>query len=162
MNFFDSETESELNVAAGIPEFVEMDVAVDSGAGDNVLAAVDAPGHKITESEGSRRKQKFKGAGGHVMDNEGQIIMEMLAPLEDGEYNEVDVTWQVADVCRPLLSVSKVCDKAQHTITFDAKKAVVRDSKGRTVCIFHRKGNLYIGRMKVRNPAHPSFGGQGK
>ena len=96
------------------------------------------------------------------MDNEGQIIMEMLAPLEDGEYNEVDVTWQVADVCRPLLSVSKVCDKAEHTITFDAKRAVVRNSKGRTVCIFLRKGNLYIGRMKVRNPAHPSFGGQGK
>ena len=63
------------------------------------------------------------------MANEGQMILEMLAPLEDGEYNEVDVTWQVADVCRPLLSVSKVCGKAQHTITFDAKKAVVRDSK---------------------------------
>ena len=74
------------------------------------------------------------------MDNEGQIIMEMLAPLGDGEYNEVDVTWQVADVCRPLLSVSKVCDKAQHTITFDAKKAVVRDSRGRTVCISTEKG----------------------
>jgi len=60
VNFFDSETESELNVAADIPEFVEMDVAVDSGAGGNVLAAVDAPGHTVTESEGSRRGQKPK------------------------------------------------------------------------------------------------------
>ena len=96
------------------------------------------------------------------MDNEGRILLEMLAPLEQGEFNEVDVTWQVADVCRLLLSVSKVCDKGQHTVPFDAKRAVVRDSKGRIVCMFHRKGNLYIGRMKIKNPAHPSSGGQGK
>ena len=97
------------------------------------------------------------------MDNEGQILLEMMAPLEEeGQFNEVDVMWQVTDVCRPLLSVSKVCDKSQHTVTFDAKKAVVRDSNGRIVCIFERKGNLYTGRMKIKNPAHPSFGGPGK
>ena len=96
------------------------------------------------------------------MDNEGQILLEMLAPLEQREFNEVDVTLQVKDVCRPLLSVSKVCDKGQHTVTFDAKKAIVRDSKGRIVCMFHRNGNLHIGRMKIKNLAHPSFGGQGK
>ena len=73
------------------------------------------------------------------MDNEGGILLEMLAPLGDGEFNDVGVAWQVTDVCRPLLSVSKVCDKGQHTVTFDAKKAVVRDSKGRIVCMFHRK-----------------------
>ena len=96
------------------------------------------------------------------MANEGQMVLEMLAPTEEGEHNEVDVTWQVADVCRPLLSVSKICDKAEHTVTFDKKRAVVRDAKGRPVCVFTRRGNLYIGRMKVRNPKHPSFGGQGK
>ena len=96
------------------------------------------------------------------MDNEGQILLEMLAPVEEEGYNEVDVTWQVTDVCRPLLAVSKVCDKGQHTFTFDDKKAVVRDRRGRIVCIFLRKGNLYIGRMKIKNPAHPSFGRQGK
>ena len=85
------------------------------------------------------------------MDIEGQIVLEMLAPIGDGQRNAVDVCWQIADVCRPLLSVSE-----------DAKKAVVRDVKGRIVCVFQRKGNLYIGRMKVRNPNHPSFGGQGK
>ena len=95
------------------------------------------------------------------MANEGQIVLEMLAPLEEG-HNAVDVTWQVAEVCRPLLSVSKICDTAKHTVTFDAKRAVVRDDKGRIVCVFMRKGNLYIGRMKIRNPSHPSFGGHGK
>ena len=96
------------------------------------------------------------------MANERHMILEMLAPLGNGQHNEVDVTWQVADVCRPLLSVSKICDKANHTVTFDAKRAVVRDTKGRIVCTFMRKGNLYIGRMNVMNPSRPSFGGQGK
>ena len=58
------------------------------------------------------------------MDNEGQVLLEMLAPIEDGGFNEVDVTWQVTDVCRPLLSVSKVCDKGQHIVTLDAERAV--------------------------------------
>ena len=161
LNFIEAD-EEEINATDDVPEYIEVDVAADSGAGDHVLARVDAPGHPVTESPGSKRGQKFKGAGGHVMDNEGQVLLEMLAPMEDGEFNEVDVTWQVTDVCRPLLSVSKVCDKGQHTVTFDAKRAVVRDSRGRIVCIFLRKGNLYIGRMKIKNPAHPSFGGQGK
>ena len=96
------------------------------------------------------------------MANEGQLVLAMLAPTEGNHHNEVDVTWQVADVCRPLLSVSKTCDEANRTVTFDAKMAVVRDTKGRTVCTLMRKGDLYIGRMGVRNPSHPSLGGQGK
>ena len=162
LNFIDGDQDMELNAAEDVPEYIEIDVAVDSGAGDHVLARVDAPGHRVVESPGSKRGQKFKGAGGQVMDNEGQILLEMLAPLEGEDFNPVDVTWQVTDVCRPLLSVSKVCDKAKHTVTFDDKRAVVRDSRGRIVCIFLRRGNLYIGRMKIKNPAHPSFGGQGK
>ena len=94
------------------------------------------------------------------MANEGQMNLDMLAPIENEKHNEVGVTWQVAEVCRPLLSVSKICDST-HTVMFDAKKAVVRDARGRIVCIFQRKGNLYIGRMKVKNPRHPSFGRPG-
>ncbi len=88
--------------------------------------------------------------------------MEMKAPLGDKKFGDVDVLFRLADVCRPLLSVSRVCDKGDNTITFNSKRAVVKDPKGKVLCVFERKGNLYIGRMKVRNPKHPSFGGQGK
>ena len=64
------------------------------------------------------------------------MVLEMIALLEDGTHNNVDVTWQVADVCRPLLSVSKTCDKAARTVTFDARRAVVSDSESRIVCVF--------------------------
>ena len=95
------------------------------------------------------------------MVNEGQMDLEMLAPVEEGQHNDVAVTWQVAEVCRPLLSVSKICDQAQHTVTFDAAKAVVRDARGRIVCVFQRKGNFHAGHMKIKNPRHPSFGRPG-
>ena len=88
--------------------------------------------------------------------------MEMKAPLGGEKFGDVDILFQVADVCRPLLSVSRVCDQGDNTITFSSKRAVVRDPKGKILCVFERKGNLYVGRMKVRNPKHPSFGGQGK
>ena len=94
------------------------------------------------------------------MANGANMAVEMPARMEDGNHADVYVTWQVADVCRPLLSVSKICDKAEHTVTFDANRAVVRYAKGRIVCAFMRKCNVYIGRMEVNNPNRPSVGGQ--
>ena len=77
VNFFLAGPDSELKVAeSDIPEFIYVDVAVDSGAGDNVLAGADVSGHKIMDSPGSLRCQQSKGAGGHVMANEGQIVLE--------------------------------------------------------------------------------------
>ncbi len=57
MHLCDAEPEAELNVSYGIPEYMDVDVAVDSGAGDTVLAAPDVPGHKVEESHGSIRGQ---------------------------------------------------------------------------------------------------------
>jgi hypothetical protein len=42
------------NTADDVPEYVDIDVAVDSGAGDNVLARVGAPGHEVTEPPGPK------------------------------------------------------------------------------------------------------------
>ena len=102
VNFIEVDQE-ELNASEDVPEDIEIDVSAGSGAEDHVLSRVDAPGHPVQESPGSRRGQNFQGAGGHVMDNEGQILLEMMAPVGQGEFNDVDVTWQVTDVCRPLL-----------------------------------------------------------
>ena len=86
----------------------------------------------------------------------------MVAPTEkEGVFNPVNAVFQIADVCRPLMSVSRICDRGGNTVTFDSKKGVVRDKKGRIICVSHRKGNLYVGRMKLRNPKYKGFGGQG-
>ena len=51
LNFIDGDQDMELNAAEDIPEYIEIDVAVDSGAGDHVLARVDAPGHPVEEPQ---------------------------------------------------------------------------------------------------------------
>ena len=72
MHPIDSEQEMEPNAADEIPECIGIDAAADSGAGDHVLARVDVSGHPVEESPGSRGGHTFTGAGGHVMDNDGQ------------------------------------------------------------------------------------------
>ncbi len=59
------------------------------------------------------------------------------------------------------MSVSRICDRGENTVTFDKNKAVVRNKRGQIVMTFVRKGNLYVGRMRVRNPKHKLFGRQG-
>ena len=61
------------------------------------------------------------------------------------------MTFQVAKVTRPLLSVSKICD-AGYVVRFTSDMAVVEDEKGKEVCRFVRRGGLYIAKMQLRNP----------
>ncbi len=162
MNFFLDGDEEELNAADDEPEFIEVEAAADSGAGDNVASRVDVPGFKIRESEGSRRGQNFKDAGGHRMKNEGEVQLQMEAPGEkEDTFNPVNTVFQIADVCRPLMAVSRMCDKGDNTVTFDKQKAVVRNAKGQVICVFRRQGNLYVGRMKIKNPRWRDFRRQG-
>ena len=160
--FFDEADEDVLNAEADEPEWIEVDVAADSGAGDNVAKREDAPGYEVKESEGSKRGQNFISASKTRIANEGEVHLQMAAPTgTDGEFNPVNAVFQVADVCRPLMSVSRICDRGENTVTFDKNKAVVRNKRGQIVMTFVRKGNLYVGRMRVRNPKHKLFGRQG-
>ncbi len=134
-----------------------IELALDSGAGDHVASACDAPAYQVEESPGSKIKQHFLAAGGAKLANQGQITLDMMFPIEDGEA-EVESTFQVAEVSRPLFSVSKVCD-AGYDVVFNAKRAKIVNSKGVVVGVFERQGGLYVAKIRVRNPkAKPSEG----
>ena len=162
VNFFIAE-EDELNIAGDEEdEYVLIEIALDSGAGDHVAAALDAPGYMVEASAGSRRGQNFIGAGGHRMPNKGQMALSLLAPngVGDGE-EKISTVFQVADVTRPLWSVSKVCD-AGYDVEFTKKYAAVMDEHGLPVCVFERQGGLYVARMRLRNPKHRGFSRHGQ
>ncbi len=162
ISFFVAE-EDELNIAGDEEEeYVLIEIALDSGAGDHVAAALDAPGYTVEASAGSRRGQNFVGAGGHRMANKGQIALNLLAPngVGDGE-EKISTVFQVADVTRPLWSVSKVCD-AGYDVKFSKKRATIMDEHGQPVCVFERQGGLYVARMRLRNPKYRGFSRQGQ
>ena len=83
VNLQDVDKDPEINVAdEEVSEFIEIDVAADSGAGDNVASKIDAPGYEVRESNGSKAGQKFVAAGGHRIKNEGEMQLEMKARWE--------------------------------------------------------------------------------
>ena len=91
------------------------------------------------------------------MRNKGQMILSLLAPTGKGDQEEkISTIVQVADVTRPLWSVSKVCD-AGYDVKFTKTNATVYDEKGLPVCVFERQGGLYVARMRLRNPKHSGF-----
>ena len=70
---------------------------------------------------------------------------------DGGENRKIKSTFQVAEVTRPLMSVSRVCDQGLTRNLTDTH-AFVRDKAGNTVVKFERRGGLYIARMKLKPP----------
>ena len=99
------------------------------------------------EAAGSRAGLKYAAANNHKMENEGEQDVKFTSR----EGVRAAMTFQIAKVTRPLMSVSKICDSGM-TAEFDKTKAVVRDSQGKTVCIFQRGGGLYVCRMPLKPP----------
>ena len=71
--------------------------------------------------------------------------------LESDE-GRVRSVFQVAEVTRPLMSVSKVCDQGMRCI-FEETHALVVDKKtGKEVLKFERHGGLYVAQMRPKPP----------
>ena len=118
---------------------------LDSGAGEHVADDTDAPGYSVAESKGSRAGQNFIAAGGHKMPNRGEMALKLRTP--GGK--EINTTFQVAKVTRPLWSVARICD-AGFKVAFDTAGAEVVSKEGKVVCRFSRVGNLYKARLDLK------------
>ena len=154
MNVMESDVEAEIqNVGDCI---IDFDVALDSGCVGHVCADTDAPGFKIAPSAGSTRGQTFVVGNGDKIANQGQVALPLESEV-NSQVNHVGAIFQVAKVTRPLMSVSRICDSG-FTCHFNKQQGVVKDTSGKVVCVFHRRGGLYICNMKMRSP----LGGPGR
>jgi len=131
-------------------------IAMDSGAGDHVASPEDVEGFAVEESPNSKVGRNFVAANGGKIRNHGQSNVKMRTK----EGTRVASTFQVADVTRPLYSVSKLCD-AGYDVAFKKHEALV--TKGdKVIHRFHREGGLYVAEMYIGGDGDdPSFGGQG-
>ena len=157
INFLES-TEDVMNVNDE-PEFMDIEVALDSACGAHVADRVDLPNYAVEESEGSRRGQNFTAAFGKSTANEGQTTVALLTAEDSKLDTEILSTFQIAAVTRPLWSLSEIMDNLpeDHDARFTRKFAHVRDGHGTPIALFERKGGLYVSRMRLRNPKHPTF-----
>ena len=90
------------------------------------------------------------------MPNQGQVVLSLRVPDGSGGEEALASTFHVASVTRPLWSVSKICD-AGYWAKFTSKGATIFDEKDVPVCVFERRGGLYVAKVRLKNPRHPSF-----
>ena len=99
-----------------------MRTVMDSGAVDSVAPSTMAPGVKVVPSPGSLRGQNYLSASNERIPNLGQQTLEVKT--EEG--TDTSVTFQIADVSRPLNSVGKVCDTGKRVL-FGKRGGVIWD-----------------------------------
>ncbi len=142
-------------------EEVTVSVAMDSGSVANAIHPVELPSD--AQPKPNETGKHFVGANNTRIEKFGTCCTTL-----EGEHGEVDCDWQLADVTRPLHSLSTIAGPPEGTgkqdVLFNNRVCVVVPpgivdailKKVKPVAQYNRTGNLYVAKMKMR-----SFGRQG-
>ena len=151
------ELHSSEQILAALETEIDAEVAADSGACDHVAGPDHIPGSVgITKAE---RIRNFIDAQNNGIKHHGEAQVHLV----DDKGNVMATTVQVAEVCRPLHSVSKICDGAgdvHHEMLFMQDQAVVVPAgtfskfmkQVKIITTYPRRGGLYVQKVKVRDP----------
>ena len=154
------ELHSSEQILAALETEIDAEVAADSGACDHVAGPDHIPGSVIIGKDG--RVRNFIDAQNNGIKHHGEAQVHLV----DDKGNVMATTVQVAEVCRPLHSVSKICDGAgdvHHEMLFMQDQAVVvpagtfskfmEKEKVKIITTYPRRGGLYVQKVKVRDPS---------
>ena len=138
-----------------LDEEVEVHVAADSGSVIHAVGPKDIPGSVRVRPPPNGRTRNLVGAGGDGIKNHGEATVQLVQ--EDGTV--VTSTVQVADVVRPLHSVSKICDEDHEMLYTKTCAHVVPEgalsrflANINVIAKYPRRGGLYVAKMKARRP----------
>ena len=104
-------------------QWQQLIIMVDSGASESVAPAGAATNVPIVESLGSRSGVTYEVANGQVIDNLGQKDCIVMAR---GGSSEQILSFQICEVHKPLLSVSKLLAVGKRVI-FDDEWSYIED-----------------------------------
>ena len=119
----------------------QMELTIDSGAGENVMPEYMAPGTPVQQS--TEAGVLYTAANGETMPNRG--CKRVKVTTREGQLRTMNM--QVTDVNRALMSVAKICD-AGHTVTFTNEGGVIKNNQSGEETKFRRENNVY--RMTVK------------
>ena len=122
----------------------EIAAVVDSGAEETVAPPGLFPG-EVAESPMQRSGGRYRAANGARIPNLGQ----QRVSFRPSEGHGCSLRFQVADVERPLISVSQL-GKTGHKVEFDGDKGhIVHVRTGRRLRL-QREGGVYVLKVRVR------------
>ncbi len=142
-------------------EEVTVSVAMDSGSAANAIHPAELPSD--AQPKPNETGKHFAGVNNTRIEKFGTCCTTL-----EGDHGEVDCDWQLADVTRPLHSLSTIAGPPEGTgkqdVLFNNRVCVVVPpgivdailKKVKPVAQYNRQGNLYVAKMKMR-----SFGRQG-
>jgi hypothetical protein len=128
------------------PGAVLIEAVVDSGAADPVARA-GTFGGKVMPSTMSKAGRKYRGPDGTRIPNEGQQQVQFTSD----EGHRCGMTWQIADVERPLIAVSHLSAAGNNVIFTKTGGEIVNNATGKKIKI-QKKGGVYVLRMWVPGP----------
>ena len=146
--------ESSLSLMEGEDKgWVEIEVTIDSGACDTVMPTSLCSHISIITTADSRRGMEYEVANGETIPNVGE--RHCLQMSEDSQQPK-RITFQVADIHKPLLSVSRCADLGYKCV-LDEKGGGLIDTTSGEIIPLHRRGNLYVMRAWIRQDKSSDF-----
>lgn len=136
---------------------LEKGITVDSGAAECVMPLACAPHVPITESVGSRNGLHYVAAGGARIPNVGQKRVKFAT--HDGQVSAM--TFQVADINKPLASVSKICKKGHRVIFDDDGSFIEHKVSGKKTYLKEKNGVYVLDAWIMPKDKEPVFARQG-
>ena len=140
--------EEEVNHLRAERKWAKLEAVIDSGAAESVAPAAMAPWVPTKPSEGSKKGQCYMSANGAKLPNMGEKKFSMMT----GEGNWAEATFQVAEVTRPLCSVTKICDRGNRVV-FDSQGGYIENYASGVQTRFSRQNNVYVMDMFVEETA---------
>ena len=135
-----------------------IEVTIDSGACDTVLPTGMLASISLEETEMSREGAEYEVANGATILNMGQ---KRCILMTQGSNVAKSITFQVCDVHKPLMSVSRLADVGYECVLGKDGGKLVDTVTGEVIPL-QRRGNLYFMNAWVKaepkSPATP-FGG---
>jgi hypothetical protein len=126
--------------------YTKVSAIIDSGAVEHVLPPNCLPRVKMTESPGSRAGKRYLSATGEAIPNLGQKIL--YGKTREGQPR--NITFQIAPVRKPLISVAKMSD-AGNDVNL-TEKPHIRNRLTGQVTALRREGKTFILDLWVRHP----------
>jgi hypothetical protein len=131
----------------------EIEVTIDSGACDTVMPTRLCSHISIVTTEESRGGLEYEVANGETIPNVGE--RHCLLMSEDSA-TEKRITFQCADIHKPLLSVSRCADLGFHCVLGRHGGQLIDEVSGEIIPL-HRRGNLYVMRAWIRQDKSADF-----
>ena len=139
-----------------VAEWVEVEMTADTGACETVMNGSRCPNVETEPSPGSEAGVEYEAVNGKTIPNQGQ---KRCLVMTNGSEAPKRMDIQIADVQKPLLSISRVAELGYDCV-FKKGGGCLQDVWSGGKIPIQRKGKLYVLKIWVKSAKSAGFARQ--